>query len=223
MQKIMTIDIETLPTESTEVITKIGSTIKPPANYKKQETIDQWMTENYEIELKNRVSKTALDGAYGKIACIAWSIDDEIHTTLQIDNETDVIISLYEYISSITNVDLAFCGHYISSFDLPFLLQRSIILGIKPPQAILRAMRAKSWDDCIRDTHLMWTGDRNKHIGLGTLCWILGVDHGSPDFEGSMVADTWADDPQKVIDYCAHDVKATVEIYNKLTFGEAVF
>ena len=62
MQKIITIDIETLPTENTEVIAKIGSTIKPPANYKKQDTIDQWMTENYEIELKNKVSKTALDG-----------------------------------------------------------------------------------------------------------------------------------------------------------------
>jgi hypothetical protein len=221
MQKIMTIDIETLPTTNIDVIAKIGSTINPPANYKKQDTIDQWMTENYEIELKNKVSKTALDGGYGMVACIAWNIEGYAVNTNWNESEIECLNKLYGDIES-SGAD-TFCGHYISSFDLPFLLQRSIILGIKPPQAILKAMRAKSWDDCIKDTHLMWTGDRNKHIGLGTLCWILGVDHGSPDFDGSMVADTWADDPHKVIDYCAHDVKATVEIYNKLTFGEAVF
>ena len=87
----------------------------------------------------------------------------------------------------------------------------------------MKAMKAKPWDDCIKDTMIMWTGSPNKYMKLDTLLWLFGIDHGHPEFDGSMVAETWDTDPQKVIDYCASDVRATYELYQKMTFGEKVF
>lgn len=215
-------DLETLPSDNPEVIKRIAATIKPPGNIKKSDSIKTWMDENYDAALKEAVAKTSLDGAYGRVACIAWHDDESIHQTIKIEDEIDVITSFYASISNIGK-QLSFCGHNIVNFDLPFLLHRSMILGIKPPSSIMKAMRAKPWDDCIKDTMIMWTGSPSKYMKLDTLLWLFGIDHGHPEFDGSMVAETWETDPQKVIDYCAGDVRATYELYQKMTFGEKVF
>lgn len=215
-------DIETLPSNNEEVISRLAESIKPPAQYKKPESIEQWLAENKEKELNELVAKTSLNGAYGRVACIAWSTsDDDIVITTDTDASEEEAIQ-YFYNSISLSDKSVFCGHNIKGFDLQFLKHRSMILGIKPPASILRAMNCSIYDDCIADTMLMWTGDRNKYIGLDTLCWLFGIP-GKGDFDGSMVADTWLTDPQKVIDYCADDVRRTRAVYNKLTFNEAVF
>jgi len=219
---MITFDTETLPTEDTEVIKRIAATIKPPGNIKKADSIKTWMDENYDTALKDAVAKTALDGAYGRIACIAWKHDDkEVKETFKYDSEQQAIKDFYNSVEF--SHDYKFSGHNIVNFDLPFLMHRSMILGIKPPASIMKAMLAKPWDDCIKDTMIMWTGSPNKYMKLDTLLWLFGIDHGHPDFDGSMVAETWETYPQKVIDYCAGDVQATYELYQKMTFGEKVF
>lgn len=209
------IDIETLPTDNEEIIQRLAKGIKPPATHKKQETIEKWMVENYASELVDLVNKTSFDGAYGRIACIAWAFDDgEVISTYADQSESDAIALFFD---SIEKQGLKFCGQNIAAFDLPFLKHRSIINCIKPPKNIMQAMNAKPWDDCIADTKLIWNQDKNKHVSLDTLCAILGIE-GKGDFDGSMVAETWPVDPQKVIDYCKHDVEITRAVYKRLTF-----
>lgn len=219
---MLTFDLETLPSDNPEVIKRIAATIKPPGNIKKSDSIKTWMDENYDAALKEAVAKTALDGAYGRVACISWRHDNVgcIGTEAG-ESEEDAIRDFYDWL--ILHGDDTFCGHNIANFDLPFLLHRSMILGIKPPSSIMKAMLAKPWDDCIKDTMIMWTGSPNKYMKLDTLLWLFGIDHEHPEFDGSMVAETWETDPQKVIDYCAGDVRATYELYQKMTFGEKVF
>jgi DNA polymerase elongation subunit (family B) len=217
---MLVFDIETLPTKDPEVIKRIAATIRPPGNIKKADSIKTWMDENYGAALKEAVAKTALDGAYGRVACIAWQIGYDLYNTTKELNEREVIDTFY---NSIIYQDDLFCGHNIANFDLPFLMHRSMILGIKPPASILKAMKAKPWDDCIKDTMIMWTSSPNKYIKLDVLLWLFGIDHGHPEFDGSMVAETWETDPQKVIDYCCGDVRSTYELYQKMTFGEKVF
>lgn len=219
---MITLDIETLPTDNAEVIAEIEASIKPPAQYKKPESVAQWMAENKEAELKELVAKTALDAAYGKIACIAWKHDDwPTQSTETNHTEEDAINTLYEAIEKLDQ-RLLICGHFVKTFDLQFLKQRSIILGIKPPKALLEVMNCSLYDDRIADTNLMWTGDRNKRIKLDTLCKILGIE-GKNGFDGSMVAETWKTDKQKVIDYCKQDVELAYQVYKKMTFNYPVF
>ena len=214
-------DIETLPTTDKKVIERIAASIKPPAKYTKKESIDTWMAENYEQELKKEIHKTGLNGAYGSVACIAWNDGDRVVSTLDYFDEKDAITCFYENVESIGSD--TFSGHNIAGFDLKFLKQRSMILGIKPPKNILKAMNAKPWDDCIKDIMLMWDLDKNKMASVEMMCWWFGVQHEMPDMDGSMVAETWPIDPQKVIDYCISDVKAEREIYYKMMFETPVF
>jgi 3'-5' exonuclease len=216
-QMICYMDIETLPCTDPEVIDAIAATISPPANYSKPDTIAKWMDENYAQALKDAVAKTSFDGLYGSIACIAYAFDDSpIYQFSLLDGTDGEMIAMF-YGDVADNVN-AICGHNIAGFDLPFLRHRSIINGIKPPAALLKAMRAKPWDDCIADTMLMWSAERDKRVSMDKLCKALGIE-GKGDFDGSMVADTWLTDPQKVIDYCKDDVRRTREIYKRLTWS----
>ena len=114
---------------------------------------------------------------------------------------------------------MKFCGHNIHGFDLPFLKHRAIINGIKPPEKLLTAMNAKSWDSCIEDTMLMWSTDKQKMISLDRLCKVLGIS-GKGDFDGSMVANEWLNgSKQKVVDYCIQDVEKVSQVHRRLTFS----
>ena len=215
----LTFDIETLPTKDKQVIERIASTIRPPGNIKKKESIDVWMAENYEQALKEKIHETGLNGAYGSVACIAWANKEQTYCTNPLMSEEENIKFFYDEINDYETL----CGHNIAGFDLKFLKHRSMILGIKPPKNILKAMNAKPWDDCIKDIMLMWDSDKNKMASLDLMCWWFGVKHDMPDMDGSMVADIWYKDPQKVIDYCIADVKAEREIYYKMMFETPVF
>lgn len=217
---IITFDLETLPTNDAEIIATLESTITAPGQYKKPESIAEWMRDNKAQVLKELVAKTSFDGLYGRIACIAWSDGDGVFASDANHSEREAIELFYSFIQSeCAGLDNPlFCGHNVVGFDLPFLKHRSIILGIKPPKAIMRAMSAKHWDEFIKDTMLMWSPEREKRTSMDKLCKAFGIT-GKEDFDGSMVADTWPTDPQKVINYCKDDVRRTIEIYKRLTFS----
>lgn len=225
---IITFDVETLPTNSPSVIDELAATIKAPGQYKKPESIQEWMKENKEDALKELVSKTSFDGLHGRIACIAWAFDDgDILSTSQDDSESDCLKKFFQsiednvsvhYHGGSTESKIVVCGHNIAGFDLPFLKHRAIILNVKPCRPTMEAMNAKPWDKCLADTMIMWSPEREKRVSMDKLCRAFGID-GKGDFDGSMFASTWPVDPQKVIDYCKDDVIKTRLIYKRLTFS----
>lgn len=230
---LITLDIETLCTTDPQVIAELAATIKPPGNIKKAESVALWMAENREGATKELIAKTSFDGLYGRIVCIAYAFDDGdvFHVdTISAGSELAMLERFYGHLTAeltapyhggSAEMEATFVGHNIAGFDLPFLKHRSIILGIKPPSMMLRAMNAKAWDKCIADTMLMWSSDREKRVSMDKLCRVLGIP-GKGDFDGSMVAETWPADHQKVIDYCKDDVERTRAIYSRLTFADHV-
>lgn len=219
-------DIETLGTTDAVVIADIAKTISPPGNIKLPESIAKWHSESGAQALADAVAKTSFDGSQGRIACIAWAFDDgEIHCTSSDATEAEAIKTFYaatektleiNYHGGSTSTPLQVCGHNIAGFDLPFLKARSIILGIKPPPGIWRTMKAKPWDDCIQDTMNLW--DAKKMVGLAKLCRSLGIKD-DDDMDGSKVAEMWAANPERVIQYCKNDVEITRKVYKRITFG----
>lgn len=216
---MITFDIETIPTTNPEVIFSFEDRIKPPGNIKLAETRDKWISENKHFAINKMIAETSFNGMYGNIACIAWddSIDDErgMWNTKKHHTEEQVIRSFYDYIDDSLSQD--FCGHNIVGFDLPFLKHRSMILGIKPPDKLLKAMNAAKWDSCVKDTMLMWSQDRSNYISKDDLCRAFGIDI-NDEIDGSMVAETWSVDPDKVIRHCIADVQKTVLIYKRMAF-----
>ena len=227
---LLTLDIETLPTTDAEIIAEIAASIKPPANYSKPETIAKWLEENKEQAVKEAVHKTGFSGLYGSIACICYAFDDgDVFTVDCRDGEATMLEQFNAHVLDMTaieihsgrcDMDITIVGHNVAAFDLPFLKHRSIIHQVKPVPVLLKVMQAKPWDGCIADTMLMWSPDKEKRASMDKLCRAFGIP-GKGDFDGSMVAETWPVDPQKVLDYCADDVRRAREIYLRLTFSDS--
>lgn len=218
---IITFDIETIPTQNSDVINTIASDIKPPATYKKPESIAEWEATQKQSAIDEAVAKTSFDGAYGQICCIGWAVNDE-EVSSATGSEEVIIKTFFEYLISGYNPSNSlrpiFVGHNVSAFDLRFLFQRAVILGIKPPAFI--PFNTKSWDEHIFDTMTYFAGYGNR-ISLDKLSKALGLE-GKTGITG---ADVWpmyqAGKINEIAEYCRHDVELTRQVYKRLTFGKA--
>lgn len=221
-------DLETLPTSDPEVIAELAETVKAPATYKKPESIAEWMKENKESALAELVAKTSFSGLHGSIACICYTIDDsEVFSVDSRGGEKRMLEDFYSHVYDATSTvahhgvvecPCTFVGHNVVGFDLPFLKHRSLILGVKPPASVIKAFNAKPWGNEVADTMLMWSSDPHKRGSMDRLCKAFGFP-GKGDFDGSMVAATWPVDPEKVIAYCADDVRRTALLHDRLSFN----
>ena len=212
------LDIETIPNQSPEYRAKVRQTIKAPAQYKKQDSIDAWMAENAESATDEAIAKTSFDPALGHIACIGWAIGDGQAKSVSNTDIRDEEANLNAFFSAINQecgVHMArWIGHYISGFDLRFLLNRAIVLGVKLPTALILPRDIKPWSDQVFDTMVSWAGPKGS-ISQDNLAKAFGLA-GKGDFDGSMVAEAWANgEHDKIANYCLSDVETVREIYRR--------
>jgi hypothetical protein len=220
-------DIETIPTTNKMVIDSIRESITPPGNYKKPESIAEWMATQGEEAFQQAYRKTALDGLYGEIISIAWAFGNDDPSVLnrrQGDREDELLDAFFVNISSLKtlygnkgNIS-KWIGHYISGFDLRFLWQRCVVNDVKPPIAI--PYDAKPWDDRIFDTKVAWTGS-SQYSGAGSLDKLsLAIfGEGKGEINGANVYDYWlAGKYQEIADYNVRDVEMCRKLYKKMTF-----
>jgi hypothetical protein len=221
------LDIETLPTRDEQVIAKLESKISPPGNITKPESIDKWMAENKATTLDSAIRKTSFDGLYGELLSIAWAINDNdvvvIHQGIY-GNERELINAFFKSINPLYDergnraVISQWVGHWILNFDLRFLWQRCVVLGIKPPLRI--PYDAKPWDDIVFDTKVAWTG-LGQYSGVGKLddlAQAFGMD-AKGDLDGSKVYDYWlAGRIEEIAEYNKQDVEKTRKLYKLMNF-----
>jgi predicted PolB exonuclease-like 3'-5' exonuclease len=108
-------------------------------------------------------------------------------------------------------------GHNVLDFDLLFILQRSIINGVRPSRDIPFA-RFKDWP--VFDTMQEWCkwSFRGK-VSLAALCEALGIPVKQTGLDGSKVYDYYmAGRLEEIYEYCKSDVVAAREVYKRLTW-----
>ena len=208
------LDIETIPNQSPEYRAKVRAGIKPPANYSKPETIAKWMDENAEAATDEAIAKTSFDPARGHIVCIGWAIGDEapaIATARGIEAEAGILQIFFD---SLPTMGMArFIGHYISGFDLRFIINRAIVLGVPIPSIIPRDI--KPWSQDIFDTMVAWAGPKGT-ISQANLAEALGIDGNKSDFDGSQVAEAWLrGEHERIAEYCLGDVETVRAIHRR--------
>jgi len=225
---IIYLDTETIPTEDPEAIAGIAAGIKPPANYKKAETIASWEAHEKTAVVAEAVLKTAFDGTYGRIIVIGYAVDDAEPIALMGAREDEILAQFFAAISAAAQYAfqggngerlLTFAGHNLVGFDLRFLWQRAVIHRVKMPGGLLKACKAKPWDSVVADTMQMWHPDRDKRISLEKLCKALGVPTSKNDLDGSKVYEAYkAGEIERIAQYCVGDVAAMRECFKRLTF-----
>lgn len=217
------LDIETCPAQNPSVRNDIALSITPPGNISKADTIALWHIEKKPAAVEEAWRKTSFDGAVGHICVIGLAFDDEppisIYSPSWLQNETAILAELCmmidDRLAEHPNQRPTFIGHNLIEFDLRFLFQRSVVLGIKPSRHI--PFSARPWDDGVFDTMMRWDG--KNRTGLDKITKALGLG-GKGDIDGSMVWDYVRDGRiAEVAEYCRHDVELTRDLYRRMTFS----
>lgn len=207
------LDIETIPSQDLALMDKFRAEVKAPAQYKKADSIAQWLDENRDDVARNMLNQTSFDPAFGHICTIGYAIGDGDILTLHaktIGEEADILRAFFAAIPKYKQSQ--FVGHYITGFDLRFILCRAVILGVSIPREIPRD--PKPWADSVFDTMTAWAGAKGS-ISQDKLAQALGFD-GKGDFDGSMVAEAWErGDHSAIAHYCARDVETVRQIHRK--------
>ena|SRR3990167_27192 len=249
------IDLETIPAQRPDVLEEISAdkqaaltadiaAVRPPGNYKKEETIVAWWADEapkivdslkaaFKADVEAAYRKTGLDGAFGQICVIGFALDDEAPRTVwspewaRPECEREVLEDFYSVLTDLIPANhermMTVVGHNVASFDLRFLVQRSIVNGVRPHRVIASAAQAKPWEaDKVFDTMVQWSGIGNR-IKLDKLCKVLSIQTPKTGIDGSQVWDFVKDGHiAEVADYCARDVAATRSVHKRLTFQEAM-
>ena len=198
----MYFDIETLPAdaEQQKILKKVFD--KKKAKYPK-------MRMSYEEFL----GYTNFSGAFGRICCIAYAIDDGEIQVLS-GNELEMLKKFWQIAK---DIDL-YVGFNILDFDLRFLYQRSVILKIRPSQNISfrRYQNSPIYD--LMHEWTKWSG----RISMDELAHALGLESSKKNIDGSQVFEYYQKGKLKEIcDYCKEDVRLTRQIYRRLNFEDA--
>jgi len=187
---------------------------KAPANLKDPEKIAA------AIEEKKRelVEMAALDPDYGRLLSIGYSFGGDAVAVLL----NEAVFPGHEY--AVPEVDMlqrfwdalkdcsgCCVGYNILSFDLPYLMRRSMALGVKLPFV---PMLAKFRTDPVTDLMAIlynWGGDRYKP--LKTVAVLYRLENGADGIDGSQVAGLDAD---SLVNYQVSDVHLVMQLYQRM-------
>lgn len=205
-KRIITIDIETLPTA---------------------EPVEAKLF--WETEEQHR--KTACDANLGRVLCIGYCEQDETgaiikhgcigYREITKDFEPDEIVILAEFWQFLsgfdTNCDLII-GHNILDFDLPFIVQRSIINNVRPTVNFYfgKYKKAPIFDTMREWDCWKWGGSTS----LEKLAFALGLENPkSDDIDGAKIYDAFlAERFEEIYIYCMRDVKTTRNVWRRMNF-----
>lgn len=213
-------DLETIPAQDPAVRAELAAAVTAPAQFKKPESIAEWLAENREKEAEAAWLKTSFDGGVGQIVCIGWADDDGdpyayYATDLTPASERKIIEDFFCALFDAGPRTLV--GHNIIGFDLPFLWKRCMVHGIKPPALFPR--NPKPWAETVVDTMLLWDSQQRAGGSMDRLCRLLGIQ-GKGDFGG---ADVWPaikrGEFETVAEYCRGDVARTRAMFKRMTFA----
>jgi DNA polymerase III epsilon subunit-like protein len=162
--------------------------------------------------------KGALNALTGRIVCIGELLDEDGKLTERalIDEDEHRLLEYFWASLRPSGADLLI-GHNILEFDLPFIHQRSWILGV--PRSRQIDMRRYYTGDVV-DTLQLWTNwSFRNSVKLDTLSQVLGC--GQKNGNGKDVAKWWAErDFGSITRYCLEDVRITHRVFCRLAYRQ---
>lgn len=196
------LDIETLPAEEEKHEILRGIFQRKAAKREQKMTVEEF------------IENSGLDGAFGRICCLSYALDDLAVKTLS-GTEKEI---LEEFWKIARDADL-FIGFNLMDFDLRFIYQRSIVWGVKPTRDLNFARYRNS---PIFDVMYEWAkwNTWEGRISLDALAKSLGLSSSKGgEIEGKNVARAYLDGRLKEIClYCEKDVELTRKIYKRMIF-----
>jgi hypothetical protein len=220
-------DIETLPPEE-DLRTQLSSSVirKLLKKRPQKETCEDGECTDEEFRA------LALHGEYGRILSIGMIVEQdgeilhrgvlgrERQTMMFHLNEARTLRGFWKLLSGFSTRRDLIVGHNIFSFDLPFLIKRSLIHRIRPtvPFQFIRYR-----NEPIYDTMMVWNRwNYGQYISLELLASVLKVGISKADgMDGAHVYDRFCEGcHQEIADYCLQDCEVTRAVYYAMEFPE---
>lgn len=231
LDRILFLDIETVPCAAS--MGKMSEEMQELWRIKFAQ-LQGRMPERYTAEQTPEEGFACGAGVYAefaKVACISVGFVYMSGTERRVrlksfcgDNEKTVLEGFAALVNKfMVSKDYSVCGHNIKEFDMPFIMRRMLVNGIRIPAAI-NVMGRKPWETNFIDTMEMWKfGDFKSFTSLRLLAALFGVPSPKDDIDGSQVADVYyrEHDLKRIATYCQKDVLTTIQIYLRMN-GEAV-
>ncbi|MFN7882272.1 MAG: hypothetical protein ACK5PF_04575 [bacterium] len=225
--------------------------IAPPANIKDPEKITDWWVNKApekkaalmekaqaaRVKVQEGVDekwrKTALSGALGQVVVIGLAMGDDIPMTLAAGDlsakaEADLLRSFFSLIEElcrargVPTLSLRWVGHNSAGFDIRFIFQRCVVLGVRIPRWFVTLIASKPWESERNfDTMVQWAGTKDR-ISMDNLCFALGIEGKGSGLEaegidGSKVWDFVRDGRiNEVATYCEGDIERTRSMYQRI-------
>ena len=166
-------------------------------------------------------NKAGLHAEYAKAVCVSFGYykgEKEEIMSVYGDDEQDILKKVAIVMNNSDGQGMILGGHNIERFDIPFLWKRMLINGIKPPNC-LNYIDKKPWDIKLFDTAKVWGGGSYKEsfTSLDTITAALGIESPKKNMHGHEVHERYySGDLELIKTYCEGDVKATMQIANKI-------
>lgn len=164
---------------------------------------------------------------FAQVICICFGSFSEVDgkwcmrlKSISGTDEKAVLNEFAEMVSRFTayNQQVAFCGHNIKEFDIPFLCRRMLVNSVTLP-AVMDLSGKKPWENPHIDTLEVWKfGDYKNYTSLALLAEILGIPSPKEDIDGSMVAGVYYEDNDlpRIVKYCIQDVITSARVFFRL-------
>jgi predicted PolB exonuclease-like 3'-5' exonuclease len=175
--------------------------VKPPSNYKDPEKIAAFIEE----AKAEAISKMALDPDLGKVIAISYKEGDD-ETKVLTGDEKEMLTKFWnlhaEHMGRV-------CGYNIIGFDIPFLMRRSMFLGVQP--LTIPVTKKYSTFPAMDLMGIMFHWEKAK-----SLKWVVrrySIPNPLPELNGSMVDRM---DQETLEAYAKNDVDLVYHLYKKM-------
>lgn len=178
------------------------------------------------------IDMAALDPDYGKVLSIGYATDVDgpimtyaVGQCVNIEYYTDphnavlikeILLTEQDLLSHFWNVFTDCRGHCVGynilGFDLPYLLRRSMALGVKVP--FVPSLARYRTDPVTDLMAILYNWGADKYKGLKQVAKLYGIPNNCPDMDGSQIS---ADTPAQILHtYQASDVQLVIDLYQKM-------
>lgn len=161
---------------------------------------------------------------FSKIVCISMGYitkEGKMRFKSYTGDESKLLQEFSKDIEGVTSKEL--WGHNIIGYDIPYLVKRLLIKGLKIPRK-LGYINCKPWDVKVVDTMHLWKMTGSSFTSLDVICNGLGIKSPKELMSGPDVKDVYyggndsgeEERLDMIRKYCEADVRATAQVYKKI-------
>lgn len=155
--------------------------------------------------------KGALSAVTGRIVCVCMLIDDgnEIREVTLIGDEVGILQNFWGRIQP----NDVFIGWNLLAFDMLWLRQRSIVMGVRPSRKV---DLKRYYTTEVIDLMQLWSNwGAQKFVSLDQIAGVLGC--GGKTADGAQVAEWWqAGQIEQIAQYCMNDVRISYLVFLRM-------